>query len=221
MTKKFEKSVQSKLQKKRKIKHQYGNYRKKLELRTIKKWEKIKEKRIAPKQVKVKEISKQQTIKTSREATDSQQEPQLMILNETNITDNIKTRNKNKNRTYSAVVKGITNKDTNETVISFQKVKANLVRDDGSQSYITSPPVLSCDTSVCNTHQIRQSLLRSLLVVSSQDCELLCVLEDLQNESHVNDNCDSSDESRIRGYFCSDTIFNLSKGCYLQMKSKF
>ena len=62
-------------EKKEEIKHQYGNYRKILELRRVKKWEKIKEKRIVPKQVKVKEISTQQITKISREAIDSQQEP--------------------------------------------------------------------------------------------------------------------------------------------------
>ena len=82
---------------KKKIKHPYGTYRKKLELRRIKIWEKIKEKRIVPKQVKVKKISTQQTTKTSIQAIDSQQEPQLMTLNETNIRENRKTRNKNKN----------------------------------------------------------------------------------------------------------------------------
>ena len=35
-------------------------------------------------------------------------------------------------------------------------------------------------------------------------------LEDLQNESNVNDNSISSDESIIRGYSCSNTFFNLS-----------
>ena len=39
------------------------NYRKKLELRRIKKWEKINGKWIVPKQVNVKEISTQQTLK--------------------------------------------------------------------------------------------------------------------------------------------------------------
>ena len=110
-------------EKKKEIKHQYGNYRKILELSRVKKWEKVKEKRIVPKQVKVKEISTQQTTKISREAIVSQQEPQLLILNETNITDNRKTRNKNKSRTYSAVVKGIMNKDTNEKVISFREIR--------------------------------------------------------------------------------------------------
>ena len=51
-----------------------------------------------------------------------------MILDKTNITDNRKTRNKNKNQSYSAVFKRITKKVT----------------------ILTSPPVLSCDTLVCD-----------------------------------------------------------------------
>ena len=107
---------------KKEIKHQYVNYQKKLEIRGIKKWIRLRKnvQKNVPKKVKVKEISKRPTTKTSREAIDNQQEPQLMILNETNITNNKKTRNKNKNRTYSAIVKRLTNKDTNEKVISFQ-----------------------------------------------------------------------------------------------------
>ena len=188
--------------KKKEIKYQYGNYRKKLE--------KIKENLIIPKKVKVKEISTEQTTKISREAIDSRQEPQLMILNKTNITDNRKTRNKKKTRTYSAVFKVITKKDTNE-VISFQEIKAKLVRDDISHSYVTSPHVLNCDTSVCNnSSDVKDFVKEPPDVISSQDDELLRILQDLQNESHVNDNSVSSDELRIRGYFCSDIIFNLS-----------
>ena len=151
--------------KKKEIKYQYGNYRKKLE--------KIKENLIIPKKVKVKEISTEQTTKISREAIDSRQEPQLMILNKTNITDNRKTRNKNKTRTYSAVFKGITKKDTNE-VISFQEIKAKLVRDDISHSYVTSPHVLNCDTSVCNnSSDVKDFVKEPHDVISSQDDELL------------------------------------------------
>ena len=65
-----------------------------------------------------------------------------MILNKTNITDNKKRKNKNKNQTYSAGVKEITNKDTNEKVISFQEIKANLMRENVFQSYVKSPPVV-------------------------------------------------------------------------------
>lgn len=56
----------------------------------------------------MKNISTQQTTKTSKQDIDSQQERQLMVLNETNITDNRKTRNK------KSVTKGIANKNTNE-----------------------------------------------------------------------------------------------------------
>ena len=65
-----------------------------------------------------------------------------MILNKTNITDNKKRKNKNKNQTYSAGVKEITNKDRNEKVISFQEIKANLMRENVFQSYVKSPPVV-------------------------------------------------------------------------------
>ena len=61
-------------EKKKGIKHQYGNYWKKLEARRIKKSEEIKEKR------KASETSTQQTTKTSRQAIDIQQEQQLIIL---------------------------------------------------------------------------------------------------------------------------------------------
>ena len=107
---------------KKEIKHQYVNYQKKLEIRGIKKWIRLRKnvQKNVLKKVKVKEISKQQTTKTSREVIDNQQEPQLMILNETNITDNKKIRNKNNNRTYSAIVKRLTNKDTNEKATGFQ-----------------------------------------------------------------------------------------------------
>ena len=90
----------------------------------------------------MKNISTQQTTKTSKQDIDSQQERQLMILNETNITDNRKSRDK------KSVIKGIANKNTNEKVTSFQEIKANLVRGNLSQSYVASPPVLSRDTSI-------------------------------------------------------------------------
>lgn len=53
-------------------------------------------------------------------------------------------------------------------------------------------------------------------MLSSQDDELLHILEDLQNESPVNNNPVSSDESRIRYYF---SIWVTR--CYLKMKSSF
>ena len=128
-----------------------------------------------------------------------------MMQNETNITDNRKTRNKNKNWSYNAVVKGITNKDKNKKVISIQEIKENLVKDNVSHSYITSQSVLIFDYSVCNNSSDQTEFVKqSSDTFSSQYDELFHVLEDLQKEFPVNGNSVSSAESSIRG------IFNLS-----------
>ena len=62
--------------------------------------------------------------------------------------------------------------------------------DDLSQSYVTS--VLSCDTSVCNNSSDQTEFAKeSPDTISSQDDELLRILEDLPCESHVNNNQES------------------------------
>lgn len=128
-----------------------------------------------------------------------------MMQNETNITDNRKTRNKNKNWSYNAVVKGITNKDKNKKVISIQEIKENLVKDNVSHSYITSQSVLIFDYSVCsNSSDQTEFVKQSSDTFPSQYDELFHVLENLQNEFPVNGNPVSSAESRII------SIFNLS-----------
>ena len=103
-------------------------------------------------------------------------------MTENNITDDRKTRNKTKNRTYSTVVKGRTNKDTNEKVIRFEKIQANLLKDDVSQSYITYLPVLSRDTSVCNNSSNETGFVKtSPGLFSTQDDKILRIFKDLQN----------------------------------------
>ena len=46
-------------------------------------------------------------------------------------------------------------------------------------------------------------------ILSSQDEEILSILEELQKKSPSKDSNNSND--RISGYFCSDTVFNLSQ----------
>ena len=55
---------------------------------------------------------------------------------------------------------------------------------------------------------------------STQNDKILRILEDLQNELRVNDNLVISEELRIRGYFCSDTIFCLSNSVLSNGKIK-
>ena len=51
-------------------------------------------------------------------------------------------------------------------------------------------------------------------MLSTQDMEVLAILEEL--ESHANANCTgyehkyNTDDSKMKGYFFSDTVFNLS-----------
>ena len=48
---------------------------------------------------------------------------------------------------------------------------------------------------------------------STQDMELLKILEELQNSNEIissNSSCDVIPDKRLKGYLCSDTIFNLS-----------
>ena len=82
-----------------------------------------------------------------------------------------------------------------------------------TQAYETSQPVLCCDSPICknssNPLRLNEQSLGDAL--SSQDDELLRILEDLQNKKLVNNNPNCSDDTRISGYFCSDTVFNLSR----------
>ena len=47
--------------------------------------------------------------------------------------------------------------------------------------------------------------------MSSQDDELLRLLEDVQNKKSINDNPNCSEDTKISGYICLDTVFNLSR----------
>ena len=68
-----------------------------------------------------------------------------------------------------------------------------------TEAYETSPPVLCYDTSICKNSSHLLGLNEKSLGdgLSSQDDELLCILEDLQNEKLVNNNPNCSDDIRI------------------------
>ena len=99
-----------------------------------------------------------------------------------------------------------------EIYIYIEETKASLLRGSLTQGYETSPPVLCCD-SICKNSSDQLGLNKNSLgdVLSSQDDELIRILEDLQNEKSVNNNPNCSDDARVSGYFCSDTVFNLSR----------
>ena len=53
-----------------------------------------------------------------------------------------------------------------------------------------------------------------LVMLTTQDMEVLKILEELENNANANSTgCEhkyNTDDSRMKGCFCSDTVFNLS-----------
>ena len=52
------------------------------------------------------------------------------------------------------------------------------------------------------------------VMLSTQDMEVLEILEELENNANANftgEHKYNTDDSRMKGYFCSDTVFNFSK----------
>ena len=98
-----------------------------------------------------------------------------------------------------------------EKIVNLEEIRASLLSDSSSQHYSISPPVLCCDTSkdINSSDQLELNEQLPGVGLSSQDDEFLRILEDLPKDklAHYNSNC--SEESRSKGYFCSDTVFNL------------
>ena len=82
-----------------------------------------------------------------------------------------------------------------------------------TQAYEKFQPVLCCDSSICKNSLDQLRLNEQSLgdVLSSQDDELLRILEDLQNKKLVNNNPNCSDDTRSSSYFHSDTVFKLGR----------
>ena len=81
---------------------------------------------------------------------------------------------------------------------------------------------MCCDTSICKNSSDLLGLNEQSVGdgLSSQDDELLYILEDLQNEKLVNNNPNCSHDIRISGYFCLDTVINLRRRMLSEDKIK-
>ena len=73
-------------------------------------------------------------------------------------------------------------------------------------------PVVCTNTSVAQkNYDVNRS--SDIRLSSTQDMELLEILEELQNSNEIissDFSCDVIPDKRLKGYFCSDTVFNLS-----------
>ena len=98
--------------------------------------------------------------------------------------------------------------------LNFSSIMSDLSEEQQRNSYkiSTTPPERSADTSVSSNSSRSVCPEISKNVLNSQDQELLSTLEELQISDH-NIPLDRSVDiitTRITGYFCSDTVFNLS-----------
>ena len=96
-------------------------------------------------------------------------------------------------------------------MFDLETIKENLLQDEVLQPCVLSPPLVCCDTSVFKNSSDQFVNTNSPSVFMAQDEGLVKILEDLDCSKIPRENANSSDEGRLSGYFCSDTVFNLSK----------
>ena len=156
-----------------------------------------------------------------------------------NVTDNRRYRKK-ASKTHAAIVSGTPNptdlnvemKDTKvngvphkNKGINLTSIFENLLRDNSSKPQETlSLPKICTDTFLSGN---TSSVLCTSENLDNQDFEILNILEDLlkssddfekpveraegkTNDSIQNKTSVTTDESTLSGYFCSETVFNLS-----------
>ena len=74
----------------------------------------------------------------------------------------------------------------------------------------TTPPTLCTNSSECQNSSCSLVESNETEFFSTQDRELASILEDLENIDN-NREANATEKNRLSGYFCSDTIFNLSR----------
>ena len=74
----------------------------------------------------------------------------------------------------------------------------------------TAPPTLCTNSSECQNSSCSLVGYNETEFVSTQDRELVSILADLENIDN-NSEANAIGKTRLSGYFCSDTIFSLSR----------
>ena len=109
-------------------------------------------------------------------------------------------------------VNGKTSSQVGKSFVDFEAIKRDLLSGENSSKTSNNPPVVCTNTSVVQkTYDVNTS--SDIRLSSTQDMELLEILEELQNSNEIissDSSCDVIPDKRLKGYFCSDTVFNLS-----------
>ena len=109
-------------------------------------------------------------------------------------------------------VNGKTSSQVGKSFVDFEAIKRDLLSGENSSKTSSNPPVICTNTSVVQeSYDVNMS--SNVRLSSTQDMELLEILEELQNSNEIissDSSCDVIPDKRLKGYFCSDTVFNLS-----------
>ena len=148
-----------------------------------------------------------------------------------NITDNRVLR-KRKQKTYAEATQSViveskivdispnvekVDAESGKRSFDLEAIKKNLLSAEGSKfsKVSNTPPNICVDTSLSHNSSnfVLETTETKSVLLSTQDMELLEILEELENNANANfTGCEhkyNTDDSRMKGYFCSGTFFNL------------
>ena len=133
-----------------------------------------------------------------------------MNINTKFVTDNRKPR-LNRSKTYTELLQsGQDSSSYGESAMNLEPVKNQFLNSKSSTLISIPLPALCSNTSSAENSSANKC--NELFLESTQDRELLDIIDELQNHKPCNNDiktCGSSDE-RLQGHFHSDTVFNFS-----------
>ena len=103
-------------------------------------------------------------------------------------------------------------KSTSLGNLNIRDIYLDLMNDESNNSSsieITPPRLSSNSAEMLNSSNSLENSTPQSLGLTSQDRELVSILDELQNVS-VTGPSNNTDSTRLTGYFCSETVFNLS-----------
>ena len=206
-----------------KLNAKHARIRRGLEERRGEKWEKIRaHKNLILSRNKMQKTT-EQVQKNSTDSGNNETKDFPITVNMMHVTDNRKAR---KRKTYADVVKVTKaqplisenksshgSKKDGENQLDLEKIKSLLIKDEklNSSRIATSPPKMINKTSIASNSSNSFSKSRNFETLDTRDRELLDILEELGNAQKAKEHdVNVTTLSRLRGHFCSDTIFNLS-----------
>ena len=149
-----------------------------------------------------------------------------------NITDNRVLR-KRKRKTYAEATQsdlldgkivdispnvGKVGAKSGKRSVDLEPIKKTLLSTEASKfsKVSNTPPDVCVDTSLSHNSSnfVSGTTESEPVMLSTQDMEVLEILEELKSNANGNFTCCehkfNTEDSRMKGYFCSDTVFNLS-----------